>query len=225
MKIPQVYERVKEQVKGSVAFIGISLGKPLFYNKEVMEGYVDFLHENFAKAYLLIADTPKRHNIIALEGISEEEALQRITTTSEETKIFFEKLASKYSDVHIINWNDASDDNYKHNLNVLTRKYHESPEFREECDERVREFLSIPSNKQKLDEIGSTLEKGVGVASKYHLEELAMLLSFPVSLGERVCEIYPGRNEIQEKLQREEYDFSSELRKNPNRLFMEVYHE
>ena len=127
--------------------------------------------------------------------------------------------------MHIINWNDASDDNYKHNLNVLTNKYNESLEFRNECDKKVREFLSIPSNKQKLEGIGSTLEQGVGVASKYHLEELAMLLSFPISLGEKVCEIYPGMDEVQERLQREEYEFSSELRKNPNRLFMEVYHE
>ena len=225
MRIPEVYGKVREQVKGNVAFMGLSLGKPLFSNKRIMSDYIDFLHENFDESYLLIADNPKRHNIVALEGISEEEALKRISETSRNMRVFLEKLASKYLDIHVINWDESIDENYDHNLSILTRKYHENQEFREECDEGVNEFLSIPSNKGKLEGIGSTLERGVEVASRYHLEELAMLLSLPVALGKKVCEVYPGVNKVQEKLQRDNYDFCSELRKNPNRLFMEVYHE
>ncbi|MBU0461690.1 MAG: tRNA-dependent cyclodipeptide synthase, partial [Nanoarchaeota archaeon] len=183
------------------------------------------LHEQFKQSYLLIGDRPKRYNLMALEGINEEDALQRITRESECFKRFLEKLSSQYESMHVIDWNSAMDDNYIDNLRILKREYDNHKEFRAECDERVKEFLLIPANKRKLQMIGSTIEQGLEIANNYHLEELAMLLSLPISLGKTVCEIYPGTNDVQEKLQRGAYAFCSELKKNPDRLFMEVYHE
>ena len=224
MRIPEAYERVKEQAKDSVAFMGLSLGKPLFYDRGIMGSYIGFLHENFMKSYLLIADKPKRYNIMALEGISENDVLVRISKASKDMRIFLRKLSSKYEDIYIVDWSEVADDNYQHNLAILTLMYQQNEKFREECGERVIEFLSIPSNSKKIEQIGSTLEKALEIASRYHLEELAMLLSLPISLGEKVCEIYPGVDSVQEKLQSGRYDFCSKLRKNPNRLFMEVYY-
>ncbi len=223
MKIPKKYHGLLESK--DIAFIGLSLGKQEFINKKVMEGYIDFLTKDFNKSFLLIADLPKRHNILALENVKEEEALQRVTIASKDMRRFLEKLSSKYSNIQIIDWTDSSDSNYHHNLNILKREYNNNLDFQEECDSMLRNFISIPSNKDKLEVIGSNIKQGVKISSNYLLEELSMLLSLPLKLGVNVCEIYPGKNEVQEKLQNDEYDFCSELKKNPKRTFMEVYHE
>jgi tRNA-dependent cyclodipeptide synthase len=223
MKIPEKYHGLLESK--DVAFMGLSLGKPQFNNKKIMEEYINFLTNNFNKSFLIIGDLPKRHNILALENVREEEALQRISKTSKNMRRFLEKLSSKYSNIQIIDWTDSSDLDYCHNLSILKREYNNNLEFQEECNNIVRKFISIPSNKDKLEVIGSNIKQGVKISSNYLLEELSMLLSLPLKLGVNVCEIYPGKNEVQEKLQNDEYNFCSELKKNPKRTFMEVYHE
>lgn len=64
-----------------------------------------------------------------------------------------------------------------------------------------------------------------------YLEELAMLLALPrwTRLGNNeqfpVCEIYPGKSEVQEKLQRGEYESCRNLIVNPRYMFMEAHYE
>ena len=223
MKIPNRYLGVEEQSKGVVGLLGLSLGKSIFYDRKAMEQYAKYLDSQFSESYLLIADLPKRHNIMALEGISEERAIERVIVASKDFRKFLDSIVSSYPRIHILNWEDATDDNYNSNLGNLRRLYKENTLFREDCNERVNEFLSISANKRRLAVFGKTPGEVVHLASNYLLEELAMLLSLPIRLGEKVCEIYPGINEIQEKLQMGEYCL--DLLKNPERMFMEVFHE
>lgn len=223
MKIPNRYLGVEKQSKGVVGLLGFSLGKSIFYDRKAMEQYAKYLGSQFSESYLLIADLPKRHNIMALEDISEERALERVIVASEDFRKFLDSIISSYPRIHILNWEEATDDNYNFNLSNLKKLYKEHNLFREDCNQRVNEFLSISANKRRLAVSGKTPEEVAHLASNYLLEELSMLLSLPIRLGEKVCEIYPGINEIQEKLQTGEY--YPNLLKNPERMFMEVYHE
>jgi hypothetical protein len=93
---------------------------------------------------------------------------------------------------------------------------------------------------RKIKSRESNIETSLKYAKDYFLEELAMLLAIPVWLthgqNSQVCEIYPGKNQVQENLQANRYFLNratqtksysgwNRLILNPKRVFMEVYCE
>jgi tRNA-dependent cyclodipeptide synthase len=225
MKILERYGKIREISEGVIGFMGLSLGKPLFSDKEVMQRYASFMSDHFSYSYFCIADTPKIHNIVAIDGVTEEEAMLRVSRAGESARKFLEKITAHYDNMSIVSWDEMSDHNYYSNLKILGQAYENHGNFRRDCDEYVLGFLNLPSNIKKIKARPVGLEMVLEQAHHYLMEELAMLLSFPARFEEAVCEIYPGRNEPQEKLQQGMYEFCSKLVFNKNRLFMEVYDE
>ena len=139
------------QTKDSFAFMGLSLGKQLFENKNVMYFYSKFLSENFSEAFFLIADLPKKYNIMAIEGVSEEEALERIRNTSQKYKIFLERMTESFPNISIKHYADLQDENYFHNIEILREAYLKDLKFRHQVRRDVADFLCLPNNKRKID--------------------------------------------------------------------------
>jgi len=223
--IPQEYTTTEKQTRECIGLMGLSLGKPLFNNKNAMTAYASFMNDNFSSSYLLIADIPKRHNIMALDQINEEEAYRRVKIASSNMKKFLEKVASPYPSIKICNWTDFTGKDYETNLSILQKAYAQDKRFGMACDESVKAFLELPQNKMKIHNSARTFEDILTRVARYRLEELAMLLAIPKRFDGLFCEIYPGKDELQEQLQRGEFKFCKDLVISQTRIFMEVYYE
>ena len=134
-------------------------------------------------------------------------------------------------------------DAYRGNLSNLNNQYFFQKQgsvmvdqsFYKDCEKAIRGFLTIPTNLAKIKANPyNSLEQAIYHAFPGYLEELAMLLTLPRwrRLGNNeqypVCEIYPGKSEVQDKLQRGAYNLY-ELCKyliiNPKYMYMEAYYE
>jgi tRNA-dependent cyclodipeptide synthase len=225
IRIPEEYNTTEKQTRGYIGLMGLSLGKFLFNNKEVMAAYASFMADQFSESYLLIADLPKRHNIMALDQVDEEEAYRRIKIASSDMKRFLEKVVMPYSNIKINTWTDCTNEAYENNLLILQKAYMQDKRFRATCDEGVKEFLNLPQNKMKIQDSARTLDDVLTQVARNRLEESAMLLAFPARFDGQVCEIYPGTNKLQEQLQRGEFKFCRDLTIIPTRMFMAAYYE
>ncbi len=219
IKIPSKYKKIREKTKGSQGFMGLSVGKKLFGNKKVIREYAEFMSKHFSESYFLIADLPKKYNIMAIEGISEQSALTKVMRAGYCMRIFLERITEDFPNVYVKNYSELQDENYWENLKVLKKAYMQNKEFRDLCQKDVRKFLNLSRNKEKIE--CRNFERVLKIAVKYRIDELAILLSIPLGY-EKFCEICPEEDELHEKLQRKEFDFCSKLRINPKRMFMEA---
>ena len=212
------------ETKDSFAFMGLSLGKMLFQDKKVMEAYAKFLSDNFSEAFFFIADLPKRYNIMAIEGLSEDKALERIKKGSNNLLKFIESVSEKYPNLSVKIYRELQDESYRHNLEILNKTYLEDHKFRHLLRRGVVDFLSLPNNKKKIESSDNSFEKSIDIAINYRLDELAMLLSLPCNY-EEIYEIYPGVDELHEMLHDDKFGFCKDLKKNQRRKFLEVHYE
>jgi len=224
--VPEEYKPMIAQSSSAQGFMGLSAGKSLFTSSEAMKAYACFGHEKFRSFTFLIADLPKRYNLMALEGIDEVRATYRTAIIGLDMRRLLKKITGNYKNVTVRNWIDFSDnEDYQKNLALLNNAYQSDNGFSFECNSIVWGFLSLPKNLERSQRLGNSLEDRVKICKSYVLDEFAMLLAVPKILGEDVCEIYPGKNDLQEKLQRGEFSFCDELIINPQRKFMEAYYE
>jgi tRNA-dependent cyclodipeptide synthase len=212
------------QTKNSFAYMGLSLGKQLFENKNVMQFYSRFLSENFSESFFLIADLPKKYNIMAIEGVSEDEALKRINNTSQKYKIFLERMTEGFPNISIKHYAELQDENYFHNIKVLREAYLKDLKFRLQVRKDVVDFLSLPNNKKKIDSSQLSFNESVDIAINYRIDELALLLAIPCKY-DKLYEVYPGVDPLHERLHEGKFEFCKNLKQNPRRKFLEVYHE
>lgn len=228
IKVPENYHFLLSQAQGTHGYMGLSAGKSLFMNREVMEAYTYFGCHHFKSFTFIIADLPKRFNLMALEGINEVTATYRSAVLGLDMERFMKKITDSYSRVNVTRWIDhVTDPNYLHNLDVLSQAYSSDDQFSFECNEFVWSFLSTPSNIDRARTSGNTIDQRVSLCKNYLLDELAMLIALPSTWQSTnvMYEIYPGRNNLQEKLGRNEFSFCKDLHLNPNRKFMEAYYE
>jgi len=160
---------------------------------------------------------------MALENVEEEDALKKVESAGKDTETFINKLVKKYPNIRVVRYNELCDSDYKHNLIVLYDAYEKDIEFRKAIEKDVLEFLSIQGNQEKLRENSIDIKKALTKSVSYRIDELAILLAIPCKY-DAICEIYPGLDELHEKLQNREFGFCEKLKLNPKRIFMEVYH-
>jgi hypothetical protein len=65
----------------------------------------------------------------------------------------------------------------------------------------------------------------IEIAKEFCLDELALLVSAPFSFLLPVCETYPGRNKVQEKVQGRKFPFCQDLHIKDDSVFMEARYE
>jgi len=226
--VPDKYQFALAETSASKAFMGISAGKPLFTNSDAMRAYARFGHETFKSFTFVIFDLPKRHNLMALEGIDEVRAIYRAAIMGIDTDRLLRKAQGNYKNVTVSRYIDFSNEpQYSHNLEVLKNAYKTDGQFSFACNEFVLSFLSLPANIERAKIAGNTLEERIRICKNYALEELAMLLALPLILNGNgsVYEIYPGENnKLQERLENKEFSFCHELLLSPNKQFMEAYY-
>jgi len=186
-----------------------------------MRFYVNYLGRHFPESHILIADEPKKHNIMAIDGVSEGEAMRRVRIGSADLERAIRRQIpdefEKYISVH--NWSSFNEiGEYKHNLEVLGRAYEVGGEFRDDCDEFVRKFLACSTRR-----IAGGVERALSIAMNYLLEELAMLNAVETQFSDSVTEIYHGRHEIQEKAHAGGYEEITGLILDSGRRFKEVH--
>ena len=202
IKVPQEYHnRINTLRKNKPAFIGLSIGKKEFMDIKVMNAYASYLHENFPYSLIIVADTLKRHNIEAIDGICEKEALRRATIAGDDLFRFIEKITRHLYNVKASRWQDlAQGVIYENELELLRQSYEESIHFREDVKMEARKFLEQPANILKIQR-HSTLDDAIFIAKNYVLEELALTSAIPKISGYGPwVEIYPGKMELQNKL-------------------------
>ncbi len=201
--IPPIYhDRISCLIdRHSFGCLGLSIGKKEFENDQIITAYAYYLHETFDFSLMIIADTLKRHNIMAIEGVSETEALRRASIAGNNLFRFIEKKTRRLYNVKVARWDDFMQEvPCRKDLLSLQQGYKESISFRRDCDDCVRLFLENPSNLAKIN-MHSTLEKAVSIAKDYLLEELAVMSALPQLFGGSHCvEIYPGKLEVQHRL-------------------------
>ena len=245
IRIPKEYDSIKESSKGIAGFMGLSIGKKEFYNKRIVESYAAFMSEHFSRAFFFISDFPKVHNIHAIENIFGDKAFRRVNISSIELAHFVNSIISSFPNIEVLQFSGMRYelDAYRGNLSNLNNQYFIQKQkvvlvdqsFYKDCEKAIREFLTIPTNLAKIKANPyNSLEQAIYHAFPGYLEELAMLLTLPRwrRLGNNeqypVCEIYPGKSEVQDKLQRGAYNLY-ELCKyliiNPKYMYMEAYYE
>jgi len=186
-----------------------------------MASYCDFMQNNFLYGLFVIADFPKKYNIMAIDGDSEKKAEERARIAGDNMRNALERITRDYPLVKVSMWRNHMDDKYIRNIKVLQEGYAADNGFRFSANELVNKFLSLPSNRVKW----KTSEPPTDIAKNYLLDELAGLLSIPCSIQLPVCEIYPGRNEVHERVQNREFPFCRDLQIKDDRVFMEAYYE
>ncbi|MDP1694543.1 MAG: tRNA-dependent cyclodipeptide synthase [Candidatus Woesearchaeota archaeon] len=223
LNIPEQYWKplARATAHGYAGLFGISIGKKEFCDLDIMKEYMQFMDQTFRFSTILIADIPKRHTIMALEGIQEPVALRRALTAGNDIEHALERISRPFPHVKVARWSVFSQYlSYSDNLKIIQRSYVADTSFRKGVDSMVKAFLNIPNNKKKWQEISD--DPPVALAKEYVLEELAMLTSFSASHNP-VCEIYPGLNGLQELLHAGQYSFSYLLNMGKDRISAEVY--
>ena len=242
--VPKEYDAIKESSKGIAGFMGLSMGKKEFHNRKVIESYASFMNEHFSKAFFFISDFPKVHNIHAIEDIFGDKAFRRANIQSIELAHFVTSVINQFPNIEVYPFSNIRYelDAYRNNLSSLHGEYFLQKKgsimmnrsFYEDCQKVVKEFLTLPTNLAKIQaNQRNSLEQAMYYAVPGYLEELAMLLALPRwnRLGNNeqfpVCEIYPGKSEVQMKLQGGWYPLSDfhHLLINPKYTFMEAYYE
>lgn len=222
IRVPERYNDILKNSKSYVGLMGLSVGKADFEDHEAMISYCDFMQKNFAYGVFIIADYPKKHNIMALEEVSERRAEERTRIAGDNMRNALEKITRDYPFVKVARWQHFMDERYRYNLKVLEQGYSSDLTFSQSCDNIVSEFLNTPSNLAKWKEKN---QPPISVAKNYLLDELALLVSAPFSFPLPVCEIYPGRNEVHEDVQGRKFSFCHNLHIKDDRVFMEAYYE
>ena len=221
IRIPDRYKEVLEKSKGYAGLMALSIGKKEFSDLAAMHAYSTFMFNHFAYSVLLIADRPKIHNIMALEGVSWKEAERRALIAGDDMQRSLEKLVRNLPSVKVSRWADFQDTWYDYNRQVILQEF--SGEFKRRVDALTMEFLELPANKAKWQDPHTP---PLDIARRYVLDELCMLTAIPESFTLPVCEIYPGRNELQEDLQANKFcGLNGRLMVKPDRVFMEAYYE
>ena len=224
IKVPERYQAILDRSKGHVGFMGLSVGKVNFENPEAMKAYSEFMQNNFLYGVFVIADFPKKYNIMALDGASEKTAEQRTQIAGDNLRNALEKTTRDFPRVKVARWKHFMDSLYGDNLEVLSKAYETEEGFQQACNHLVWEFLSLPANLARRNKSAS-LADCVAMSKNYVLDELALLVSAPFSFPLPVCEIYPGRNEVHEQVQERMYTFCKDLHIKSDRVFMEAYYE
>src|SRR3989344_6709992 len=158
----RVSDRYMEILRNSwnyVGLMGLSVGKVGFGDKETMKAYSEFMHERYPKSYFLIADLPKKYNIMAIEGVDENEAIRRVNIAGEDMARFITGCAKEFPEIEVKRWNDfAIHPLYLKNLALLKGNYERDKlrvelrnmthyklldtNFTQECNYLVWAFLS-----------------------------------------------------------------------------------
>jgi len=222
IRVPERYERELAASQDYVGLMGVSVGKADFMNPAIMEQYARFMQEHFVHSVIVIADFPKKYNIMALQGVSEDTAQKRAEMAGNELRTNLERVTRDFPTVKVARWRHFMNPDYAHNLRVMREGYSQDREFRQSCDELVMDFLNIPENRARWTE---RTNPPLDVAKEYVLDELALLIAIPRYFRLATCEIYPGRNEVHEKLQNKKFAFCDDIRLRGDRKFMEAHHE
>ena len=222
--VPERYGEILANSKNYVGLMGLSVGKADFENPQTMTEYARFMQERFAYSLMVVADVPKRHNIMALEGVSEVKAEQRARVAGDDMRNAIEKITRDYPNVKVARWRHFAEEKYSHNLEVLQEAYRSDGEFMDECNCVVWKFLSQSMGNPRTNPNISVADR-VANAKNYLLEELALLVAIPFAFQLPVCEIYPGRNEIHERIQNREFEFCGDLNIRDDKVFMEAYYK
>lgn len=220
--IPSRYEHIEKNSKNYVGLMGLSVGKTDFETRHIMDAYCQFMQQHFLYGVLMVGDYPKKHNIMALDGVSEKKAEERTQVAGDSMRNALEKITRDYPLVKVARYKHFMTSIYEHNLTVLQNTYASDLLFQRSANEIANEFLNIPSNLLKWK---GRKEPPVSKTKDYLLDELALLISAPFFFPLPVCEIYPGRNELQEQIQKRQFPFCKDLHIKDDRVFMEAYHE
>lgn len=166
--------------------MGLSIGKPDFQDKQTMSCYCDFMQKHFLYGIFIIADYPKKYNIMALERVSEKRAEERTRIAGDNMRNALEKVTRDYPLVKVARWKHFMNQRYEDNLKVLEKVYQTDLSFQKRCNEFVNEFLHNPANLAKWKESN---QPPISKAKDYLLDELALLIAAPFSFSLPVCEI------------------------------------
>ncbi len=221
IRVPERYQDILKRSKEYAGLMALSIGKKDFSNLTAMREYALFMQEHFAHSVFLIADLPKIHNIMALDCVSWNEAERRAKLAGDDMQRNLDKIVRQIPSVKVSRWADFQDIWYGHTRQVILQEF--AGDFKRRVDALTMEFLELPANKAKWQNRNTP---PLEVARRYVLDELCMLTAIPESFTLPVCEIYPGRNEVQEDLQAKKFwGLDGRLMVNSNRVFMEAYYE
>jgi len=212
------YKSFSAKKKKYAGIMGLSIGKKEFMDKEIMEDYTKFMQDYFIHSVLIVADFPKKYNIMALEGVSEKAAEERSRIGGDNMRNMLEKITRDYPLVKVARWKDFMTKEYRNNLRVIHSGYEYHSGFQEGVRNLVEEFLHSSQNLARP----RVLNPSRDMLKDYVLDELAFLLAAPLSFSLPICEIYPGKNRLQEDLQSGAFPFCKDLKISESRIFMDA---
>ncbi len=135
--VPERYRTIQNNSKNYVALMGLSVGKQDFENHNAMASYCDFMQSNFLYGLFVIADFPKKYNIMALDGSSEKRAEERTRIAGDNMRNALERITRDYPLVKVTRWRDFMTSSYEQNLKILREAYSNDPDFQEKCNYKV----------------------------------------------------------------------------------------
>ncbi len=188
-------EALIQNASHCTGLMGLSVGKLLFQDKVAMRDYAQFLGSSFAQGIFLIADLPKRYNIMAIDEVSKETAQRRALLQGDNQQRMLQKLIQSIPNVTVTRWSDFQTPSYRDNLSVLRAEYAKQVAFRESVDDYVASFMRAHEGK-----IAGRRAAALAVAKEYVLDELALLTSLTTQFRLPVCQIYPQNSFVEDVL-------------------------
>jgi tRNA-dependent cyclodipeptide synthase len=185
-----------------------------------MRAYAEFMQEQFIHGIFIVADFPKKYNIMAFEGVSEKEAERRATIAGDGLRNGLEKITRDYPFVKVARWKHFMTSDYEHNLQILHQEFEKCVLFHDEVNTIANAFAE--NNKHRWS---SSEKPSIAILKEYVLDEVAFLLAVPCSFSTPVCEVYPCEFPLQSKVKARAFPFSNQLQFREDSRFMGAHYE
>jgi tRNA-dependent cyclodipeptide synthase len=172
------------------AFLGVSLNNPIF-RQQILESLLEWIADRFNRTEIVITDYLDRYNQQVFEGLTAQDATNKVLCLGEELKEIFESQAAPFpkNRFAVFTWRDFCDsDNFQSRFRCINDVFDQSERFRIAVNAAAKNF--IDRQLQRGKELVCSVETAMSLSTEYLLQEMAFI-DLMASRGNKVS-IYPG---------------------------------
>lgn len=176
------------------AFIGICAYRPMS-NRSFLNDLIPWVLERSNHIKIIIGDYLERHNLMAFEGLTEEEAVEHLFKKGQKIVRSVNRILQEYKQSHKLAVVDFRTEmglrGFKKVYEATLGCYKSNPLFASDIRREVERFVT-DSKRYDQDLKQSVLAEKAAELDKYVLEEVAMYVH--LYLQGYTIEVYPGQD-------------------------------
>ncbi|OVE73912.1 hypothetical protein BVX94_02230 [bacterium B17] len=176
------------------AFIGICAYRPMS-NRSFLADLIPWVLKRSNHVKIIIGDYLERHNLVAFEGITEEEAISHLDKKGQKIIRTVSRILQPYKDTHRLSVVDFRTEmslrGFKKVFDGVSSYYTSDQLFASDIRREVDRFVA-DSRRYDHDVKQAVLSEQAEMLDKYVLEEVAMYVH--LYLQGYTVEVYPGQD-------------------------------